>query len=236
MFNILLNNILIMAVAPEKIKARLKALFPKANLSTKRLDVYAAKLAPKPADDADDAAIDAIINDYNDVIDFEAVAKEDDKTRTLEAEKKKADEAAAKARGGKGGQSDEEEEEEIEVEKDAPAWAKAILKQNQKLTSEIESIKTGSVTQTKKAQASELFGKSEILKGLKPELKERWLNRIDVNSETPFDEQIKELETEFSELVQVSADNGGYAGPAGGGSPANVTADQAVVDKMLENI
>lgn len=234
MFNILLNNILIMAVAPEKIKARLKALFPKANLSTKRLDVYAAKLAPKPADDADDAAIDAIINDYNDVIDFEAVAKEDDKTRTLEAEKKKADEAAAKARGGKGGQSDEEEEEE-EPEGLTP-FEKTMLKKFGKIESEIQSIKTGSVTQTKKAQASELFGKSEILKGLKPELKERWLNRIDVNSETPFEDQIKELETEFSELVQVSADNGGYAGPAGGGSPANVTADQAVVDKMLENI
>jgi hypothetical protein len=223
-----------MAVAPEKIKARLKALFPKANLSTKRLDVYAAKLAPKPADDADDAAIDAIIIDYNEVIDFEAVAKEDDKTRTLEAAKAKADAEAAKAKGGEG--KKDGDEEVVEVDPDAPAWAKALLKQNEKLTSEIESIKTGNVTQTKKAQASELFGKSEILKGLKPELKERWLNRIDVNSETPFEDQIKELETELSELVQVSADNSGYAGPAGGGSPADVKADQAVIDKMLETI
>jgi len=224
-----------MAVAPEKIKARLKALFPKANLSTKRLDVYAAKLAPKPADDADDAAIDVIINEYNEVIDFEAVAKEDDKTRTLEAAKAKADaEAAAKAKGGKGNPTDEDDEDD-EPEGLTP-FEKTMLKRFGELKSDIDSIKTGSVTQTKKAQASELFGKSEILKGLKPELKERWLNRIDVNSETPFDEQIKELETEYSELVQVSADNNGYAGPAGGGSPADVKADQAVVDKMLEGI
>jgi hypothetical protein len=39
-----------MAVKPEIIKARLKVLFPKANLSQKRLDVYTAKLAPKPAE------------------------------------------------------------------------------------------------------------------------------------------------------------------------------------------
>lgn len=220
-----------MAVAPEKIKARLKALFPKANLSTKRLDAYAAKLAPKPADDADDTAIDAVINDYNEVIDFEAVAKEDDTTRTLLAAKAKSD--ADKAKGGK---ADDVEEEVFEVDNDAPTWAKALLKQNEKLTSEIESIKTGNVTQNKKQTAFELFGKSEILKGLKPELKERWLNRIDVNSETPFDDQIKELESEYSELVQVTADTNYYAPPAGGGSPDAAKADQAVVDKMLEGI
>lgn len=222
-----------MAVAPEKIKARLKALFPKANLSTKRLDVYAAKLAPKPADDADDAAIDAIISDYNEVIDFEAVAKEDDRVRTLDAAKAKAEADAAKAKGGKGNSSEEEEEEEPEG---MTPFEKAMLKKVGDLKSDIDSIKTGNITQTKKATAAELFGKSEILKGLKPELKDRWLSRIDVNSETPFEDQIKELETEYSELVQVSADNNQYAGPAGGGNPTEVKADQAVVDKMLQNI
>lgn len=225
-----------MAVAPEKIKARLKVLFPKANLSTKRLDAYAAKLAPKPADDADDAAIDAIINDYNEIIDFEVVAKEDDRIRTLEAEKKKAEEALKnKGKGDEKGK-DDEPEDEVEIDKDTPAWAKAIFKQNQKLTSELEAIKTGKIIETKKSQASDLFAKSEILKGLKPELKEKWLNRIDVNSDVPYDEQIKDLETEYSELVQTNANNNQYAGGAGGGSPTEIKADQAVVDKMLENI
>ena len=221
-----------MAVKPEIIKARLKALFPKANLSQKRIDAYAAKLAPKPADDADETAIDAIITDYNDVIDFEAVAKEDDSTRTLLA-KAKAD--ADKAKGGKA-DIEEEEDEEIEVDKDAPAWAKALIKQNQKLSSDLESIKSGNVTQTKKATAFDLFDKSETLKGMKPELAERWKNRLNVDSETPIDEQIKELETEYSDLVQVNANDNHYAPAAGGGNPTGLKADQSVVDKMLESI
>lgn len=220
-----------MAVKPEIIKARLRALFPKANLSQKRLDTYVAKLAPKPADDADEEAIDAIINDYNDVIDFEAVAKEDDKTRTLEADKKKAEEAAAlKAKGGK-----DDDKDDVVIDDDAPAWAKALLKSNEKLTSDLESIKTGNVLETKKQTASQMFEKSEVLKGLKPELKERWNNRIDVNSETPIEDQIKELESEYSELVQVSADSNQYGGPAGGGS-RNDKPDSLIVTEIVDNL
>lgn len=202
-----------MAVKPETIKARLKALFPKANLSQKRLDAYAAKLAPKPADDADDEAIDAIINDYNDVIDFVAVAQGDDRTRTLEADKKKAEElAAGKAKGEK-----EDEDEDVESAGMTP-FEKQMLKKFGDLKSDIDSIKTGNVTQTKKQTALQSFEKSDVLRGLKPELKDRWVNRIDINSETPIEDQIKELESEYSELVQVSADSNIYGGPAGFGS------------------
>lgn len=76
-----------MAVDAQKIKDRLKTLFPKANLSKARLDAIAAKLSQKPADDADDAAIDEVINDYNDngAMSIEELAKLDDKLRTLEA-------------------------------------------------------------------------------------------------------------------------------------------------------
>lgn len=223
-----------MAVKPEVIKARLKALFPKANLSQKRLDAYAAKLAPKPADDADDEAVDAIINDYNEIIDFEAVAKEDDRVRTLEADKKKAEDAAAKK--GKGAKKEEEEEEEeVKVDDDAPAYVKAMFAKLDKVTSELDSIKTGNVMQTKKQTATQLFDKSEILKGLKDTLKPKWIERIDVNSETPIEDQIKELETEYSELVQLSADSNSYAGPAGGGS-ANQKPDEAVVNEIVDNL
>ena len=223
-----------MAVKPEIIKARLKVLFPKANLSTKRLDVYAAKLAPKPADDADDEAIDAIINDYNEVIDFVAVAAEDDRTRTLEADKKKAEEAAK----NKGGKKEGEEEEEDETEGMTP-FEKQMLKKFGDLKSDIDSIKSGNVLETKKQTAVQSFEKSEILKGLKPELKERWVNRIDVNSETPFEDQIKELESEYSELVQVSADNNQYGGPAGGGhggvGKMSPEAAKSIVEGVLKN-
>lgn len=218
-----------MAVKPEKIKERLRALFPKANLSQKRLDAYAAKLAPKPADEATDADVDAIINDYNEIIDFVAVAQEDDRVRTLEAAKAKADADKAKGAGKK---EDEEEEEVVEVDKDAPAWAKALLKQNEKLNSDLEALKTGKVIETKKKTASELFSKSEVLKNIPEGIRQNWINRIDVNSETPFDEQIQALETEYSTLVQVNADNNQYAPPAGGGS-AEIKADATVVDAVV---
>lgn len=221
-----------MAVKPEIIKARLRALFPKANLSQKRLDAYAAKLAPKPADDADEATVDALINDYNEVIDFEAVAKEDDKTRTLEADKKKAEDAA---KGGKGGKKDEEEEEEEEETAGMTPFEKQMLKKFGDLKSDIDSIKTGNVLQGKKQTASQLFEKSDVLKGLKEDLKPRWINRIDVNSETPIEDQIKELESEYSELVQVNADNNQYGGPAGGGS-TSTKPDDAVVNSIVDNL
>lgn len=219
-----------MAVKPEIIKARLKVLFPKANLSTKRLDVYAAKLAPKPADDADDEAIDAIINDYNEVIDFVAVAAEDDRIRTLEADKKKVEETAK----NKGGKKEEEEEEEEETEGMTP-FEKRMLKNFGMLKSDIDSIKSGNVLETKKQTALQSFEKSEILKGLKPELKDRWITRIDVNSETPIEDQIKELESEYSELVQVNADSNMYGGPAGGGLN-NQKPDESIVSEIVDNL
>ena len=69
----------------QKIAGRLKALFPKANLSQKRIDAIADKLELKVADDADDSVIDDVVNQANDFMDFEAIAKEDDRIRTLEA-------------------------------------------------------------------------------------------------------------------------------------------------------
>lgn len=203
-----------MAVAPEKIKARLKALYPKANLSTKRLDVYAAKLAPKPADDADDEAIDAIINDYNEVIDFEAVAKEDDSNRTLLA-KAKADAEAAKAKGGDGNKGDDEDDD---IDTDGmTAFEKTMLKKFGEIKSELDTIKSGNAKQSKLEQAKSLLEKSEVFKKLDEDAKSFMLKNVDLESETPFEEQITGLEGVFGKLVQSSADGGDYPGPP----PAN---------------
>jgi hypothetical protein len=100
------------------------------------------------------------------------------------------------------------------IDDDAPAWAKALLK-SKKLTSDLEAIKTGNVTQTKKQTALQSFEKSDVLR-TKPELKRSLGYRIDVNLK-PYRGSNKELESEYSELVQVSADNNVYGGPAGGG-------------------
>ena len=211
-----------MAVEKSKVIVRLKALFPKANLSQKRLDALADKLASKPADDADDAAIDLVINDFNSVLSIEEIAREDDRVRTLE---QKANPNPPTPPAPPTPPSPPKGEE-------VPTWAQAILDSNKKLEGELEAIKTGKIIETKKQTASELFAKSEVLKRIPEGIRQNWVNRIDVNSETTFEEQIQELETEYSTLVQVNADNNQYAPPAGGGS-AEIKADANVVDAVV---
>lgn len=215
-----------MAVDKLKVIARLKALFPKANLSQKRLDALADKLAIKPADDADDAAIDVVINDFNSVLSIDDISREDDRVRTLEA---KAPQPAPNPTPNPSPEPTPPKGDEV------PSWAQALLDSNKKLEGELEAIKTGKVIETKRATASDLFAKSETLKGIPESIRPNWINRIDVNSETSFENQIQALESEYSELVQGTANSNQYAPPAGGGS-AEVKADQAVIDKMLESI
>jgi len=77
-----------MAVDATRISGRLRALFPKANLSTTRLNEISGRLSKMPADDADDAAIDAVINQANEYTPFSDIARADDKIRDLESKVK----------------------------------------------------------------------------------------------------------------------------------------------------
>ncbi|MBP1222655.1 hypothetical protein [Flavobacterium sp. 1355] len=218
-----------MAVTPEQIKARLKIKYPKANFSQKRIDAIAAKLAPKPVDGADDDAIDAVLEAANDFMSFEDIARQDDRVRTLEANQKpKADPPAPNP-------NDPPAPAKIEVEDDTPKWAKAILESNQKMAGELESFKKGKVIEDKKSTVAQLIEGSEILKGLKPEIKKKWMERVNVESETSFEDQIKELETEYSELVQINADSNSYAPAAGSGS-TEFKPDEKVVDDIVNNL
>lgn len=215
-----------MAVEKSKVIIRLKALFPKANLSQKRLDALADKLASKPADDADDAAIDAVINDFNSILSIEDIAREDDRLRTLEAKHK---EPAPPTPPTPPTPPSPPKGEEV------PTWAQAILDSNKKLEGELEALKTGKIIETKKQTASELFAKSEVLKRIPEGIRQNWINRLPVSPETSQEEMdlaVKALEEEYSTLVQVNADNNQYAPPAGGGS-AEIKADDAVVDAVV---
>lgn len=211
-----------MPVKPEIIKARLKALFPKANLSQKRLDAIAAKLAPMPADDADDAAVDAVVNQANDFNSFDEIAREDDRVRTLEEKAKGPTPPTPPA------PTDPPTPPTPPV--DVPEWAKGLVEANKALLEKVTAIESGNVLQTKKQTASQLFEKSEVLKGLKDTLKPKWIDRINVDSETSIEDQIKDLETEYSELVQVNADNNQYGGPAGGGNPGPTFDEKAMAE------
>lgn len=87
-----------MAVEKSKVIARIKAIFPKTNLTAQRLDAIAAKLAEKPEDGADDDAIDAVINDFNEnsYMTLEEIAKNDDRLRTLARKAATPDEPSKK--------------------------------------------------------------------------------------------------------------------------------------------
>lgn len=226
-----------MAVEKSKMIARLKAIFPKINLSKERMDMIMDKLAKKPEDDADDAAIDSVINDFNGIFSFEEIAKTDDKSRKLASDKAKL-EKEAKAKGKK---ADEEtdENEELEIDDDAPEWAKKMMlnqiKQNKVLQSEIDGIKTGNLTGTKKQEAQEAFEKSPILKKMDAETQKKWIGRMDLESETSFEDQTKELETEFASITQTSADGTQHGGSAGQGS-ADVTVKQKDVDDVVDKM
>jgi hypothetical protein len=220
-----------MAVDKSKVIARLKVLFPKANLSQKRLDALADKLAKKPADDADDTAIDAVINDFNEIYSYEDIAKDDDRLRTLESEKNKPKPTDPP----KPDPNNPNPNPEPPKPDDTPAWAKAMVDKLEKVTTELETIKSGEVVKTKLQTAQSLIEKSEVLKNLKPEIKNSWLKRIDLNSETPFEEQVTALETEYTDLVQVSVNSTAHAGAAGGGGVPS-TVNEKDIEKLVNEM
>lgn len=218
-----------MAVKPEQIKARLKVKYPKANLSQKRLDAIAAKLALKPEDGADDEAIDAVLEAANDIVSFEEIARDDDRMRTLEKNQKTDTPTPAPTPSPAPAPAPTPE-----PGKDTPAWVQALLDSTNKLMQEVETMKTGKITENKRQTVSELIEKSEILKNLKPEVKKRWIDRVNLESDVPFEDQVKELETEYSDLVQTTADNSSYSGPAGNGS-SDVKPDEAAINEIVDS-
>lgn len=217
-----------MAVEAKRIKERLKALFPGVNLSAKRIDELSARLAQKPADDADDTAIDQVINDANDFMPFKDIAREDDRVRTLEANQKSQDPPSPP-------NPPQDPPADPPKTEDVPAWAKAMLESNEILKKELQEIKTGKIIESKRESARKLFENNETLRGLKETVKEKWFNRIDVNSETPVEDQIAELESEYSDLVQVSADHRRSAGAPPNGGPNSKPTD-AELDAVVAGI
>lgn len=214
-----------MAVKPEQITVRLKVKYPKANLSKERMTELSGRLAKLPADDADDAAIDLVLDQYNDFIPFEDIARQDDKIRTLEA-KKPAEPTPPNPTDPK------------DLTDPKPDPLKAVLDAIGKLSGDVEAIKTGKITDTKKQTVSQLFEKSDVLKNLPAEIKQSWINRVNVTTETTEDEiaeQIKGFETEHTALTQHVADTAGYSpAPPQGSGDIKFSAEEA--EKIVSNI
>lgn len=172
-----------MAVPKEKTKARIKALYPKTNLTQQRMDAIAAKLSEKLADDADDDAIDAVINDFNDIMPIEEIAKNDDRIRTLT---RKAADVTEKKPNAK----NPEKEEKAESNDDDPMSI---------LLNEMKSIKTElAAFKAKDEQKSleERFRSDERLKDVPAALLKGRIPK----DETSFDEAIDEIVSDWAEL------------------------------------
>lgn len=164
-----------MAVSQDKIKERLRVLFPKANLSKHRLDAIAAKLASKPEDEATDDQVDEIISDYNEVIDFEQIARDDDRIRTLEAARKPK--PAPKS----------EMEEGPKPDDDAPAWAKALQQ-------EIASLKAERTQET----IAQRFNSDPRVKNIPEFIRKGYIPQ----DEDDFETKVTELSNEYKGFAE----------------------------------
>ena len=101
---------------------------------------------------------------------------------------------------------DDDEEDDKDEDEDfegLPASVVKLLKAQQKQISElaasVSTVATTVTTSTKQASAKALFADSK--------LPAKWFNRIDVNSETSVEDQIKELQEEFAEIKQSVIDD-----------------------------
>ena len=224
-----------MAVEKKTVVKRFRALFPKVNLSQARIDTFVAKLIKKLDDDADEAAIDLAINDLNDnsVLSFEELAKEDDKTRKLEADAKKKADKKGKT------ETDDDDTDDLEDEDPNDSPTDKLLKQMAKTLStvktDLDNLKSGKLNDEKKTTAAKAFEDSEVFKKAPQKVKDFMLKNIDVNSEVLIEDQVAELETTYTDLFQGKVDENEYPGAAGGGGK-DVAVDAKKVDEVLDNM
>lgn len=115
---------------------------------------------------------------------------------------------------------------------EAPEWAKALIEQNKSLEDKMKAFESGKATETKREQALSLLRKSTVLND---SFKSKWENRINLDSEVSFEEQVKGLEDEFTELQQGLVDSTALAGSSpmlkSEGKPSD-----AEMDSIMEKI
>lgn len=115
---------------------------------------------------------------------------------------------------------------------ETPEWAKGLIEQNKALTDKINAIETGKLTESKQQQALSALQKSEVLND---SIKTKWANRIDLNSDVSFEDQVKGLESEFTELRQGLVDATALAGStpmiSSGGKPSDAELE-SILDKI----
>lgn len=218
-----------MALPKAKVKERLKAKFPGVNLSQKRIDAIADKL--KLPEDADDDAIDERLDELNDVFSFADMARNDDRARTEEAERKKKEQ-----QDNPTPKPSEENPKPDQKSTDTPEWAKALIESNKALQTRLEAIESGKVGDTRKSQLE------AKLKDVTPKFKETVLKnfgRMKFDKDEDFDAFLEEVEEDAKEFIQAEANDGlsGVKTPVQGkGGSAKKPASKEEVDAVLNSI
>lgn len=107
---------------------------------------------------------------------------------------------------------------------DTPEWAKALM-------SKVDALEAKGQATSKLEQVKALMENSQLPK----DFQSRWISRIDLNSETSFEDQIKELETEHADLFKdfVGRESGkGLPHGKGGSDTPSDESIEAVVDNL----
>lgn len=172
-----------MAVEKSKVIARIKALFPKTNLTASRLNAIADKLKEKPEDDADDAAIDEVINDFNEnsIMTIDEIAKNDDRIRSLAKKAVEPEKKPAKA---------EPKDDTSDDKSDDPMTL--MLNELKSLRSEISEIKT----KGEQKSIEDRFKSDKRLEGIPASMLKGRIPK----DEDSFEESIEELVSDWAEI------------------------------------
>lgn len=169
----------------EKIKARIKAKFPNANLRQKRLNEILDRLEPLITDENN---IDAELDAFNKYTPFESIAKADDTIADLSTKLKAAE---TKNDGKTGTESSDDDKKSSADDKDNP-----VLKALAGIQSELASLKAEKLQSTIKDRVMN----HEKLKGKIPEsFYKRWQLP---DSEDKIDQFVADVETEWTTLQQ----------------------------------
>lgn len=176
---------------PEKYAAKVQALF---NIeSEENLDNYIELFK-------ENILPDLTANDQNSQTVMQAAIAEYEKKHGLK-DGKPIEKPTAKGKKTKKGVDDDDEDEDDFG--DLPPAVTKLLKAQQKqieaLTDTVGKVATTMATSTKQSLAKGLFESSK--------LPAKWFSRIDVNSETSVEDQIKDLQEEYAEIKQSVIDD-----------------------------
>lgn len=204
----------------DKVKARLRALFPGVNLSKTRLDKIADSVASKITTEDE---IDDKLNDFNDFMPFTDIAKGDDRQRLADAKKATDDEAEAERLRLAGIKKEDIKDDEV------PAWAKGLLET-------VTTLKTQLAGEQGKSTINDLKAAAKA-KGIPESVAAKYVIGEDYDQETA----LAALETEWTELKQIAVsgevkDGKVILGDTTSGTPAAKAAIKASMEEAVKGL